>query len=105
MLGKLAFTGIKSRLRDYLVLFTGLIISSAVFYMFETLATNSSFLSSSTNGMDSASFIFQFGSVLLTIISLVYIFYANSFLLSMRQHDYGIFMMLGANPLRSAAWF
>lgn len=100
MLGKLAFTGIKSRLRDYLVLFTGLIISSAVFYMFETLATNSSFLSSSTNGMDSASFIFQFGSVLLTIISLVYIFYANSFLLSMRQHDYGIFMMLGAKPAK-----
>lgn len=100
MLGKLAFTGIKSRLRDYLVLFTGLIISSAVFYMFETLATNSSFLSSSTNGMNSASFIFQFGSVLLTIISLVYIFYANSFLLSMRQHDYGIFMMLGAKPAK-----
>lgn len=100
MLRKLAFTGIKSRLRDYLVLFTGLVISSAVFYMFEALATNSAFLNSSTNGMSATSFIFQFGSVLLTIISLVYIFYANSFLLSMRQHDYGIFMMLGAKPVK-----
>ncbi|HIZ96200.1 MAG TPA: FtsX-like permease family protein [Candidatus Ligilactobacillus excrementavium] len=98
MLRKLAFTGIKSRLRDYLVLFTGLVISSGVFYMFEALATNPQFLKSSTNGMSAASFIFQFGSVLLTVISLVYIFYANSFLLSMRQHDYGIFMMLGAKP-------
>ncbi|WP_405076150.1 FtsX-like permease family protein [Ligilactobacillus acidipiscis] len=100
MLRKLAFTGIKSRLRDYLVLFTGLVISSAVFYMFEALATNPQFLKNSTNGMSAASFIFQFGSVLLTIISLVYIFYANSFLLSMRQHDYGIFMMLGAKPTK-----
>lgn len=100
MLRKLAFTGIKSRLRDYLVLFTGLVISSAVFYMFEALATNPQFLKNSTNGMSAASFVFQFGSVLLTIISLVYIFYANTFLLSMRQHDYGIFMMLGAKPAK-----
>ncbi|GBG93667.1 antimicrobial peptide ABC transporter permease protein [Ligilactobacillus salitolerans] len=98
MLRKLAFTGIKSRIRDYLVLFTGLVISSAVFYMFEAIATNPEFLKSSTNGMSLVSFIFQTGSVLLTLISLVYIFYANSFLLSMRQHDYGMFLVLGARP-------
>lgn len=95
MLNKLAFTGIKSRLKDYVVLFFGLVISSAIFYMFEALATNQSFLKANAQ-VTGAQFIFQFGAVLLTIITLVYIFYANSFLMSMRRHDYGLFMMLGA---------
>jgi putative ABC transport system permease protein len=95
LLNKLAFTGIKSRLKDYVVLFFGLVISSAIFYMFEALATNQSFLKANAQ-VTGAQFIFQFGAVLLTIITLVYIFYANSFLMSMRRHDYGLFMMLGA---------
>lgn len=40
MLFKLAFVSIKDRWRDYMVLFSGLIISSAIFYMFEAIATN-----------------------------------------------------------------
>ena len=40
MLGKLALAGAKSRIKDYLVLFSGLVISSAIFYMFCTLAIN-----------------------------------------------------------------
>ncbi|KRM77002.1 FtsX-like permease family protein [Secundilactobacillus collinoides] len=95
MLNKLAFAGIKSRLKDYVVLFSGLVMSSAIFYMFEALATNQSFIKNNTS-VSGASFIFQLGAVLLTIITLVYIFYANSFLMSMRRHDYGMFMMLGA---------
>ncbi len=96
VLRKLAFTGIKSRIKDYTVLFFGLVISSAIFYMFEALATNQDFIKANGSMVRGASFIFQFGSILLTIISLVYIFYANSFLMSMRRHDYGLFMMLGA---------
>lgn len=95
MLTKLAMTGFKHRWRDYLVLFSGLIMSSAIFYMFEALATNQSFLKQNTS-ISMVGFIFQFGSVLLTIITLVYIGYANSFLLSMRKRDYGLFMLVGA---------
>ncbi|MFC6182330.1 FtsX-like permease family protein [Lactiplantibacillus daowaiensis] len=92
---KLALSGFKHRWRDYLVLFSGLVMSSAIFYMFEALATNQTFLKQ--NSMISMiSFVFQFGSVLLTIITLVYIGYANSFLLSMRKRDYGLFMLVGA---------
>lgn len=96
MLNKLAFTGIKSRLKDYIVLFFGLVMSSAIFYMFESLATNHAFIAANSNKIPGASFIFLFGAILLTIITLVYIFYANSFLMSMRRHDYGLLMMLGA---------
>ena len=69
MLTKLAMTGFQKRWRDYLVLFSGLIMSSAIFYMFEALATNKTFLKQNT-GISMVGIIFQFGSVLLTIITL-----------------------------------
>ena len=34
MLWKLSLTGIKARLKDYIVLFSGLVMASAIFYMF-----------------------------------------------------------------------
>ena len=95
MLNKLALSGIKHRIRDYSVLFSGLMIASAIFYMFMSLATNQAFLSSNSPA-SATSFIFGFGIVLLAIITIVYVNYANTFLLSMRQKEYGMFMMLGA---------
>lgn len=98
MIFKLSLTGIKSRFKDYMVLFSGLIVASMIFYMFMTLAANNEFLSSDVMGLkvNLTGFIFDFGAVLLAIITLVYIIYANNFLLSMRQKDYGMYMMLGA---------
>lgn len=97
MIWKLSLTGIKSRLKDYAVLFSGLVVASAIFYMFLSLAINPGFMSKDVNAPGQyLSFIFGFGIVLLAIITFVYLVYANSFLLSMRQHDYGMFMMLGA---------
>lgn len=101
MLWKLSLTGIKGRFKDYLVLFSGLIMSSAIFYMFEALATNKSFVSGNSP-IKAAGIVFQIGSVLLGIITLVYIIYANNFLMSMRRRDYGMFMMLGAKGRKIA---
>ena len=101
MLTKLALGGLKNRFRDYAVLFSGLVIASAVFYMFMSLATNTSFLKKNSP-IGFTPFIFGFGAVLLAIITLVYIVYANSFLLSMRQRDYAMFMMLGAKGRKIA---
>lgn len=95
MLNKLAMAGIKNRFRDYAVLFSGLIIGSAIFYMFMTMATNRDFQNANST-VSMTPIIFMFGAILLTIITFVYIIYANSFLLSMRKHDYATFMMLGA---------
>lgn len=97
MLWKLSLTGIKSRFKDYLVLFSGLTFASAIFYMFMTLATNPAFLKGSLSiAFQITQIVFGFGIALLSIITFVYIVYANSFLLSMRQKDYGMYMMLGA---------
>lgn len=101
MIWKLSLTGIKSRLKDYTVLFSGLVVASMIFYMFLSLAINPGFMSQDVNAPGQyLSFIFGFGIVLLAIITFIYLVYANSFLLSMRQHDYGMFMMLGAKSSR-----
>ncbi|MEJ6347714.1 FtsX-like permease family protein [Holzapfeliella sp. He02] len=96
MLFKLALSGLRSRFKDYLVLFSGLIVTSAIFYMFLSLSTNPDFLNQNPT-VKSIGTLFIIGDILLGIITLVYVIYANGFLLSMRQRDYGLFMMLGAN--------
>lgn len=101
MLWKLSLTGIKSRFKDYLILFSGLVVASMIFYMFLTIAINPSFISHDVNAStDYLNFTFAFGIVLLVLITFVYLINANSLLLSMRKHDYGMFMSLGAKSRR-----
>ena len=101
MIWKLSVTGIRNRLKDYLVLFSGLIVASMIFYMFLSIATNPVFISKDVYGREAyLNYIFTFGIILLVIITSVYLVYANSFFLSMRKHDYGMYMMLGAKSTR-----
>ncbi|OFD48155.1 ABC transporter permease [Bacillus mycoides] len=95
MLFKLSMSGLKSKLQDYIVLLVGLIVSISTFYMFQTLSLNKTFLESNSSIRDIVS-IFHIGSFLLAIITFFYILYANSFLLSLRQKEFGMYMMLGA---------
>ncbi|MED3803665.1 ABC transporter permease [Lysinibacillus xylanilyticus] len=95
MLFKLSMSGLKSKLRDYIVLLVGLVMSISIFYMFQTLALNKAFIKSNSV-IQLIGFVFQVGSFLLAIITFFYILYANSFLLSLRQKEFGMYMMLGA---------
>ncbi|MBJ8024941.1 FtsX-like permease family protein [Bacillus cereus] len=95
MLFKLSMSGLKSKLKDYIVLLVGLVMSISIFYMFQTLALNTSFLEANAM-VNSIGLVFQTGSALLAIITFFYILYANSFLLSLRQKEFGMYMMLGA---------
>lgn len=97
MIRKLAFAGLHRRWPDYLVLFSGLSIGAAIFYMFAALATNEKFLKANVN-ISSVTQVFVFGLILLTLITIVYVGYAQSFLLGMRYQDYGLFIMFGAKP-------
>ncbi|MDA1870967.1 ABC transporter permease [Bacillus cereus] len=95
MLFKLSMSGLKSKLQDYIVLLVGLIVSISTFYMFQTLASNKTFLESNSSIRDIVA-VFKVGSVLLAIITFFYILYANSFLSALRQKEFGMYMMLGA---------
>ncbi|WP_318588329.1 ABC transporter permease [Bacillus thuringiensis] len=95
MLFKLSMSGLKSKLQDYIVLLVGLIVSISTFYMFQTLATNKTFLESNSSIRDIVA-VFKIGSFLLAVITFFYILYANSFLSALRQKEFGMYMMLGA---------
>ncbi|MEK5386478.1 ABC transporter permease [Bacillus sp. FSL M7-1431] len=99
MLFKLSMSGLKSKLQDYIVLLVGLIVSISTFYMFQTLALNKAFLESNSSIGDIVS-VFKIGSFLLAFITFFYILYANSFLSSLRQKEFGMYMMLGAKKNR-----
>ncbi|MET3293214.1 UNVERIFIED_CONTAM: putative ABC transport system permease protein [Brevibacillus sp. OAP136] len=95
MLLKLSLASMRKMMKDYLVLLIGLVISISIFYMFQTLAMNKAFIES--NSVISAiQFVFYVGAFLLAFITFFYIFYANSFLLSLRRKELGMYMMLGA---------
>jgi putative ABC transport system permease protein len=96
MLTKLAVASLKHRIKDFLILFTGLIIAVAIFYLFSTLATNRDFLETNTS-LRAIVIIFIIGQVLLGGMTLVYLNFANRFLLQLRQRDYGLLMMFGAS--------
>ncbi|QWI22090.1 ABC transporter permease [Bacillus mycoides] len=99
MLFKLSMSGLKSKLQDYIVLLIGLIVSISTFYMFQTLSLNKTFLESNAN-VGPIVLIFQIGSFLLAIVTFFYIMYANSFLLSLRQKEFGMYMMLGTKKYK-----
>lgn len=101
MLFKLSLAGMKNKKKEYIVLFMGLIMSIAIFYMFETIALNKSFLIGNTS-LSFMGIVFHAGTVLLAGITVVYILYANAFLLTLRQKEYGMYMMLGAKKNKIA---
>lgn len=99
MLTKIAIQTIKTKWKDLLILFAGLVISTAIFYMFSTVANNKAFLTTNTS-IKSIVIVFIVGEVLLGLITFVYLNFANRFLVQLRQREYGLLMMFGANKLR-----
>lgn len=95
MLLKISLSGMRKMMKDYIVLLVGLVISISIFYMFQTLAVNRTFIESNSV-ISSIALVFIVGAVLLSIITFFYIIYANSFLLSLRRKEFGMFMTLGA---------
>ncbi|HDR4605090.1 TPA: ABC transporter permease [Bacillus cereus] len=101
MLFKLSISALKSKSKDYIILLSGLIIAISIFYMFQTLGANEAFLKGNT-AISSIFFIFKAGSFLVGIVTFFYILYANSFLFSLRQREFGMYMMLGAKKSKIA---
>ncbi|MCT4395492.1 FtsX-like permease family protein [Periweissella beninensis] len=95
MLSKIALSTIKHRLKDFIVLFTGLTIAVAIFFMFTTIANNRAFLEANST-IRQITLIFVVGEFLLGFITLIYLTFANNFLLQLRQREYGLLMMYGA---------
>ena len=100
MLFKLSRHSMKKMLKDYMVLLIGIVISISIFYMFQTMAMNSEFTKDSL--ISSIRLVFWVGAILLSFITVFYIIYANSFLLTLRRKELGMYMMLGAKRKSSS---
>nr|WP_316046011.1 hypothetical protein [Planococcus glaciei] len=68
MIWKLALNGLQRNRRDYLILFTGMIISVAVFYMFLAMALNKEFITQNTV-INHIQLVFVVGAALLSVIT------------------------------------
>ncbi|MEG7843125.1 FtsX-like permease family protein [Bacillus mobilis] len=101
MLFKLSRHSMKKMLKDYMVLLIGLVISISIFYMFQTMAMNSEFTKDNSL-ISSIRLVFWVGAILLSFITVFYIIYANSFLLTLRRKELGMYMMLGAKKRKVA---
>lgn len=100
---KLAFGDMKKQFKNYLVLFSGLLIAAAIFYIFQALATNQAFFRSVVMmKFQTLVRIANLGTFLLALISIIYLFNANSFLLVMRQRIYAMYLILGAKSQKIA---
>lgn len=101
MLVKLSLAGIKSKRGDYIVLLAGLVLSVSIFYMFQTLAWNTDFIQEHSV-INHIRLVFMAGAVLLSAVTFFYSMYTNSFLLSLRQREFGMYMVLGAKKRKLA---
>ncbi|WP_432776092.1 ABC transporter permease [Brevibacillus gelatini] len=99
MLLKLSLSSMRKMMKDYLVLLVGLVISISIFYMFQTLGMNDDYVKANSM-IRSIGIVFNVGAFLLAFITIFYIFYANSFLLSLRRKELGMYMVLGAKKAR-----
>ena len=70
--------------------------------MFQTMAMNSEFTKDNSL-ISSIRLVFWVGAILLSFITVFYIIYANSFLLTLRRKELGMYMMLGAKRKSSTA--
>ncbi len=80
MLFKLSMSGLKSKLKDYIVLLVGLVMSISIFYMFQTLALNKAFIESNSV-IQSIGFVFQAGSFFTRYYNVLLYFICELFLI------------------------
>lgn len=90
---KLALTNIKKNSRLYIPYILTCIVTIAMFYVIFELANNPGM--KKLPGATGIISLMSFGVVIIGILSAVFIFYANSFLIKQRKKEFGLFNILG----------
>lgn len=98
MLFNLALKNIKKSFKDYAIYFFTLILGVAIFYIFNSLESQTVMLSLSKSTKDLIKLMTNIISGLSIFVSLVLgflIIYANQFLIKRRKKEFGVYMTLG----------
>lgn len=95
MIKKLTILHLERHKRDYAILSLGTTVAVAIFYMFQTLALNQTFLVENSM-INSIKTVFAVGSALLSIISIMYMTLINEFFFQNRKREFGLYITFGA---------
>lgn len=90
---KLAAGNIKKNAKTYLPYTISCVFTVAVYYIMGSLASNEDM--EKMVGGDIVNYCMELGSNIVAIFSLIFLFYANSFLMKRREKEFGIFNILG----------
>ena len=98
MLYKLSFKNIKKSFKDYAIYFTTLILGVCIFYIFNSIDSQSAMLNVSARQDEMIELLTQILSYVSVFVSFILgflIIYASRFLIKKRNKEFGIYMTLG----------
>ena len=98
MLYKLSFANIKKSFKDYAIYFTTLILGVCIFYIFNSMDSQTAMLEVSTKKSEVIDLLTQVLSAVSVFVSFILgflIIYASRFLIKKRNKEFGIYMTLG----------
>lgn len=102
---KLAARNIKKNSKTYIPYMISCIVTVTMFYIVRSLSLNPGF--NIMVGGDTLAYMLTFGSVVVGIFALIFLFYTNSFLLKRRKKEFGVFNILGmekSHLAKTIAW-
>ena len=98
MLYKLSIANIKKSFKDYAIYFTTLILGVCIFYIFNSMDSQTAMLEVSSRQSEVIDLLIQLLSAVSIFVSLILgflIIYASRFLIKKRNKEFGIYMTLG----------
>jgi len=90
---KLAVVNIKKNSKFYFPYLLTCVLTSGMFYIMCMIAVSEGI--NSMMGADIVSFILMFGTIVIGIFSVIFLFYTNSFLMKRRKKEIGLYNILG----------
>ena len=106
MLYKLSIANIKKSFKDYAIYFTTLILGVCIFYIFNSMDSQTAMLAVSSRQSEVIDLLIQLLSAVSIFVSLILgflIIYASRFLIKKRNKEFGIYMTLGMSKRKISA--
>ena len=102
MLFKLAFRNIAKSIKDYSIYFATLVLGVAVFYVFNSLDSQTIMLNITSDTREIIDVIVEIMSVVSVFVSFILgflIVYASSFLMKRRKKEFGVYLSTPTLPV------
>lgn len=99
----LALKNIKKSVKDYSIYFITLLIAVCIFYIFNSIDSQTAMLSlskSKSNNVQAIVVIIDFLSVFVAFVLGFLIIYANNFIIKRRKKEVGLYMVLGMSKIK-----